>query len=242
MGWDRFLFCSDNHGDMIDLSADKALTKFLAIWKPKIRIHGGDNFDFRPLRRAASEEEKRELMRSDFEAGMKFIEKLKPTHFTRGNHDERLWDLRNEQKGIISEYAGSLITEIEDSLIDLNCKMLPYDKRAGVLQIGKLRTIHGYCCGVNAARRSALAYGSVLMGHVHSIQSASIEGVDNRVGRVCGCLCNLDMEYSRAVMASLVHRHGFAYGVIHSKTGEYQVWQAEEIGGKWILPSDIVQI
>jgi hypothetical protein len=181
-------------------------------------------------------------MRHDFDAGMKFFKLLQPTHFLRGNHDERLWDLMKSNQGILSEYAGSLVREADTLLRSMGTRMLPYDKRHGVLEIGKLRGIHGYCSGINAARRSALAYGSVISGHNHGIQVASIEGLDNRVGRIVGCLCVLNMEYSRATMASLVHRHGFAYGVIHKRSGLYHIWQAEEIEGSWIFPSDIQEI
>jgi predicted phosphodiesterase len=240
--WDKFVFMSDNHGDSEDPSAISAATSFLKEWKPNIRIHGGDNWDFRPLRRKASEEEKRELMRADFDAGMKFMKVLKPTHFCRGNHDERLWDLAKENKGIISEYARSLITEAQTTLTKFGTRMLPYDKRDGILEIGKLRALHGYACGVNAARRHALTYGSCLAGHAHGIQSSSIEGLDNRVAHIVGCLCLLNMEYSRATMASLVHRHGFRFGVIHRKSGIYQSWQAESINGTWIIPTDTKEI
>lgn len=242
MGWDNFVVAADNHGDMQDLEAVGKFQNFLGLWKPSIRVHAGDNFDLRAIRRGAGEEEKREAMKADFDAGTEFVKMMRPTHFLRGNHDERLWDLAKAKRGFTSDYAEERISEFEKLLRKLRCKMLPYDKRAGVLEIGKLRVIHGYAHGVNAARRSAQAYGSVLLGHAHSIQSSSIEGLDNRVGRIIGCLCRLNMEYSRATMASLVHRHGFAYGVIHSKTGLYQVWQAESINGKWLLPSDIKEI
>jgi len=240
MIWERFIFASDNHGDHGDRHAIDILIRYCDLWKPSIRIHGGDNFDFRPLRRKASEEERRELIRADFDAGMQFLDRFKPTHFLRGNHDERLYDLSITNNGIRSEYATSLIDELEGVLASLKTKTLPYDKRLGVLELGKLRAIHGYCHGVTAARKNALTYGSVISGHTHGIQVASVEGIDNRVGRVVGCLCDLDMEYSRATMASLVHRHGFMSGVVNKKTGEYHVWQAEEINGTWILPSDIV--
>lgn len=230
------MFAADNHGDMEDPDAVRVFRKFLKEWKPTIRIHGGDAFDFRPLRSKAGEEERRELMRQDFDAGMQFIEMMKPTHLLWGNHDIRLWDLWRANKGIISEYAGSLVEEIQKLTHKLKCETFPYDKRDGVLQVGKLRAIHGYCHGVGAARRSALAYGSVLMGHAHSIQSSSIEGLDNRVGRITGCLCKLNMDYSRATMASLVHRHGFVSGVIHKQSGEYHIWQAESINGTWVIP------
>lgn len=240
--WQRGVFASDNHGDMQDRKAVKAFSSFLGIWKPEIRIHGGDNWNFVPLRKKASEDERREAMGQDFKAGMGFFDLMRPTHFLRGNHDERLWDLAKHGQGIMQEYALSLIGKIQLKLDEFGTEMLPYDKRAGILRIGKLKAAHGYAHGVNAARRAALAYGSILVGHAHSIQTASIEGLDNRVGRVGGCLCQLDMEYSRATMASLVHRHGFIPFVINKRTGEYQVWQAESINGTWIFPSDVVEV
>lgn len=240
--WDRFVFMTDNHGDKQDPKAIKIASKFLGLWKPTIRIHGGDNWDLRPLRRGAGEEEKRESMTSDFEAGEKWLKIMKPTHFQRGNHDERLWDLAAENRGPLSDHARYLITRADKIFKGYETRVLPYQKRTGVLTIGKLRTIHGYAHGVNAARRSALSYGTVLMGHAHSIQSSSIEGIDNRVGHIVGCLCLLDMDYNRATMASLVHRHGWRYGVIHRKTGVFFSWQAEEINGIWVFPSDIKEI
>lgn len=236
------MMVGDIHGDMQDASAVQAMFEFRDIWNPEIRIHVGDNWDFRPLRIKASEDEKREKMEQDFDAGMEFLVNYQPTHFLRGNHDERLWDLASANRGILSEYAVSLTETIEKCLRTIKCPMLPYDKRDGVLEIGKLRAIHGYACGVNAARRSALAYGTVYLGHVHTDQEATVEGIDRRIGRSIGCLCKLNMPYSRATMASLSHSHGFAYGVINKKTGEFAGWQARNINGIWVMPQDIVVI
>lgn len=241
MKFDRFIIAADNHGDMGNKKAIETLLKFNDIWKPSIRIHAGDNWDFRPLRAAAGDEEKREAMNSDFEAGMLFIERFRPTHFCRGNHCERIYSLRDKpnRSGPLRDHAGNLIAQFEKLAFKFGTKILPYDKRKGVLEIGKLRVVHGYAHGITAARRMAQVYGSVIFGHIHSIQSHSIEGIDNRIGRAIGCLCELDMDYNSTQLASLVHRHGFGYGVIHRKSGLYQFWQAEEIGGIWHFPSDI---
>lgn len=241
MSYSRFIFASDLHGDMMDQEANKALFKFIDIWKPDVRIFGGDLWDFRPLRKKACEEERRESMTKDFNAGMNWLKRFKPHHFLRGNHDERLWDLAQEDRGVISDFARTGVKEIEDNLSSLHCHMLPYDKRKGVLRIGSLKAVHGFYSGTTAARRTALIYGSVLMGHGHGISHAPIEGIDRRMGRMCGCLCKLDMGYNRALVGSLVHAHGFAYGVIGPR-GEYHVWQAEEINGVWYLPTDFVQL
>jgi predicted phosphodiesterase len=237
--WKPFTIVGDNHGDQQDDNAVAAFQKFNKDWKPKIRIHLGDVFDFRPIRLKATELEKAEFMRKDFDAGLEFLNQFAPTHFLRGNHDERLWDLSRANRGLLSEYATSLIDEVVAHLNLHKTHMLPYDKREGVLQLGKLKVIHGYTHGINAARRSAATYGSVFMGHIHSAQSASIEGLDYRVGRSIACLCKLNMPYSRATMASLVHSHGWAYGVFNEKTGEYAAWQAESINGLWVYPTNI---
>jgi hypothetical protein len=242
MSWDKYIVVGDSHGDNVSKDASVGFFKFLKIWKPKYRIHCGDVFDARPLRRGASDEEKRQEILSDFRAGMSFIDEMKPNFITWGNHDSRIFDLANNGVGMMKEYGRELVSEIESKLNKLKCTTLEYHKRTGVLHIGKLRVIHGFSAGANAARESARTYGSVLMGHVHSIQSASIPGLDNRVGRAIGAMCNLDLDYNRATMSSLAHAHGFGYGAINSKSGDYVFHQAEFINGKWLLPTGLIEI
>lgn len=243
MCFKKFIAVFDNHGDNIDRSAAEKFFEFKEEhWKPHIVIHGGDNFDFRAIRKKASEEERRDSMIEDFDAGMSFLKRLKPTYFLRGNHDERLWDLAKEDRGVISDFAFKGTQEIQGELEKMGCHMLPYDKKRGVLRLGHLKIIHGYICGIAAARRTAQIYGSVLMGHGHAIQCASIEGLEQRTGMMCGCLCDLNMEYTRASVGSMSWSHGFCYGVINEKTGNYFVNQARKVDGKWVLPSNFIHL
>jgi hypothetical protein len=235
----KFVVGFDIHGDKQDVAANKAFFKFVKLWRPEIRVCGGDLYDFRPLRKKADAEERRDSLQADFEAGTQWLEELKPQYFLLGNHDVRLWDLAVTSNGPAADYANQGIKEIEKLTAKLKCKILPYDRKEGVLQLGHLKMIHGFTSGVGAARKTAQVYGSVLMGHGHGIQHVAIEGVENRVGRMCGCLCQLDMDYVRASMGSLLWRHGWAYGVVNEVTGDYQVWQAEEINGNWILPTGL---
>lgn len=243
MTYKKFMVVFDNHGDLCDEKAVAAMFEFKEKhWKPDFTIHGGDNFDFRPLRKKASEEERRESMSADYDAGMNFLKRLQPRYYLRGNHCERLWDLAQSDQGVISDFAYQSTREIERELDKLHCKMLPYDKREGVLRVGHLKIIHGYICGIAAARRSAQIYGSVLMGHGHAIQSASVEGLSQRTGMMCGCLCALSMDYCRATVGSLNWEHGWAFGILNEKTGSYHVWQAKKIDNKWIVPTDYAEI
>ena len=63
MGLERIIFASDLHGDLLDSQAVDALYAFTKEWKPHHKIFGGDLFDFRPLRKGATTEEKAETIR-----------------------------------------------------------------------------------------------------------------------------------------------------------------------------------
>jgi hypothetical protein len=239
----RFMCGFDVHGDQQDKKSNRVFFDFLKIWKPDIRIAGGDVWDMRPLRKKATDDEKRESMQKDFEAGKQWLEDFQPNFFLRGNHDERLWELRESDCGVRSDYAGKLINEeIEPLMKKLRCRMLPYHKRHGVLKIGHLKVLHGFYCGMFAAKQHALAYGSCLHGHVHVIDEHSIPGLERRVGRSCGSLCKNDMSYNERQPNTLRQANGFVFGIISDKTGDYSAFQAESIGGKWMLPSDIVEL
>lgn len=238
----RFVVCGDLHGDMQDKETVQALDRFCDSYKPQIKVFAGDLWDFRALRTKASEDEKRDSMKIDFEAGLEWLHKFKPQHFLKGNHDERLWLAADKKKGPISDYAQTLIDLVESDAKKMKCQILPYDKRHGVLRLGNLKVIHGYAHGVNAARRQAQTYGSVLCFHGHSIQHATIEKIDDCVGRMGGCLCSIDMPYVTAALNALLWRNGWIYGVLSEKTGNYQVFQAERIDGVWLVANGIEKL
>lgn len=241
MSWKRFIVGADLHGDKQHRPTAKLFLDFCQHWKPQIKIFAGDAFDFRPLRKGASEDERHESMSKDFNDGMAWIKEFQPHYFLRGNHDERLWDLRDSGKGVESDYALRGTIEVTDELGKMGCKMLPYHKRNGVLRIGHLKVLHGFHSGVFAARQAAQVYGSSLMGHTHVIDQHPVPGLERRVARIIGCLCLLDMDYNARQPNSLRQAHGFCYGVTNDKTGSFHCWQGEEIAGKWFLPTDIVE-
>lgn len=237
--WKHWVMGSDLHGDMQDPQAVRVFHKFNREVQPEIRWFLGDLWDFRPLRRGADEEEKRQEMGGDFNAGMRFIREFKPTEMALGNHDMRLWYLSRKRKGIMSEYADSLIARFDNYMNGIGARVAPYASHNGQLKIGHLKGVHGFAAGINASRRHAQAFGAVHTGHGHGIQVSPVEGMDNRIGRMIGCLCDLYMEYSHNTLGQLLHRHGFAHGVVNTKTGDYFSLQAESINGKWIIPTEM---
>lgn len=231
----RWCAVSDNHGDHADPDATRVFFEWMKHFKPQIRLHLGDCYDFRALRRGASEEERRESMRADIDAGNDFIKRYKPAVWLRGNHDERLWDGATHNDARIADPCQSGIDRIRDNAGD--CTIFPYHKRNGVHKLGDTTFVHGYHSGETATRNAAKIYGNVVMGHNHFVDSQPIPGLERRVGRCIGCLCRLDADYNRAQANTLRQAHGWAYGFV-TKTGRTVTWQAQEIDGKWILPSE----
>jgi predicted phosphodiesterase len=238
-----FVFATDLHGDHQNSEAVDALLRFTALFKPDVRIFGGDLFDFRAIRRGAGKAEQSDSMAADVEAGLYFLGKFKPHVFLRGNHDERLWDTaRFSQSGLVTDAARAGIKDIESKVKRIKCKMLPYDSRIGVYKINALSFIHGFHAGIYATKKHAEVYavpgGCVLHGHTHSIQAASIARLGNAEGRGVGCLADLNPEYNRHQTARLMHQHGFAYGVVGPKG--WEVWQAKpDKEGRWHVAAQI---
>ena len=231
----RWCACFDTHGDQLDPDAGRSFQEFTRWFKPTIRIHGGDCWDFRWLRRSASDEEKAASVSADFEAGLDFLKWYKPTAFLWGNHDDRLRRLLDSSVGAQRELAGQWLDRISVALAGVDQK--PYCRRRGVLRVGDHSFIHGYGHGENAAKVAAQVYGNVVMGHVHRIDMVRVAGLEDRYGYVAGCLCNLDMDYVRPNIGTLKHAHGWVYGVIVN--GRVVVWQARRLGNVWVLPSEV---
>lgn len=234
MSIETFSFASDLHGDRMQGNVVNGFLKFVDDFKPKLRIFGGDIWDFRAIRMGADKEEKLHSMRTDFEAGMGFLERYKPHVITLGNHDQRLFDIVEKdglhKTGPLVDYAGELIERFEKLAAKLGTAVLPYDKRKGVYSHKGLKFAHGFSQGSEAASNMARIYGNILFGHGHSIDEASEPGTRPRVARMVGCLCDLNLTYNRSQLGTLRQRHGWAYGAFFDKG--FQVMQAEVANGQ----------
>jgi predicted phosphodiesterase len=238
----RFVVASDSHGDQIDATTETALLSFIADFKPQIRIHAGDVFDFRNLRRGASDDEKAHSLEDDWQMGSDFMRRFfdggRENHFLRGNHDERLWNFAHSATGLLRDYAHDGIARVEKLVAKSRARMLPYDSRLGVLKLGALKVIHGYAAGIGAARKHAIVYRNVLFGHTHNCDVAgaeSDEGVSEARG--IGACCRLDMPYNAHQTGKLRHQNAFCYGLLF-EDGTYQLNQAKKIDGRFYVASD----
>jgi hypothetical protein len=241
-GAQRFVVVSDNHGDMADAASVGALWSFMKEWKPEIRVHAGDNYDFRNLRKGASDEEKAASLADDWEAGNDFLRRFfdggASNHFLRGNHDERIYDFAGNATGVIRDYANDGIKQLEATVKKCRAKMLPYDSDLGVLDLGKLSVVDGFHAGVGACRTHAAIYGNAIFGHVHTIETASVASREPAEARSIGCLCKRDMDYVNKKTGKLRWAQGWAYGLLFAD-GTYQLFQTRNIGGQFYAATEI---
>lgn len=232
----RFLICGDIHGDEMHEPSVKALLSFCKDYQPDVVINLGDNWNFKSLRKKASEEERAESLMDDWEMGKDFFEKLfsfgSEKYFLRGNHDERMWHAMASHNGAVADFAGAMVKRIEELCRKYKVKMLPYDSRSGVLKIGHLQVLHGYHHGMNACSSHARIYGNCVFGHIHSIESLQVPGLEMKESRSIGCLCTVNPDYMSTKTAKLRWAHGWAYGLLHSD-GTYSIYQTREINGKF---------
>jgi predicted phosphodiesterase len=230
------LVCTDSHGDEADDRTIDAVLRRKRDLKPDIIVHMGDLWDFKSIRRGASPEEKACSMIDDFDAGLEFAQELfkgkQKNYFLWGNHDWRLFDVADGADGPRADAAQMIIDKIKYHFKRLNVKTTPFDAQKGVLRIGDVAFIHGYCHAMNAAKKHAEVYGGtaklVMAGDLHTDlywRSASIDPVQCQH---VPCMTRLDHEYARRHINKMKHCQGWAEIYIDGKELRYQVIRKNE--------------
>lgn len=239
----RFVIAADNHGQEIDPIVETKFFEWLKDWKPQVRIHAGDLWDFSPLRNGASQEDKAESMCEDYRMGTDFAKRLfaggEEKHLLLGNHDQRLWDLLHKTDGVLRDFAAQKTGEIKNRMAQWGVKTYPYDARLGVCKIGHMQVIHGFRAGIGAAKAHATIYRNCIFGHTHSQDIVPVENLEGpALAMGTGCMCVIDMPYNSRQTNKLRHQQGWVYGMLY-EDGTYQAFQAKRVGDSFHLCHDI---
>lgn len=235
---ERFVVVGDNHGDHECRKASAVFFDFLKAWKPTVRIHNGDCWDFAALRKGATDDEKQASLGDDIAAGAEFMRRLRPTHVNFGNHDARIFDALDSKDGPLVDLAARFVDEIHECVGD--AKLLHYGKRK-VLVYGDTTILHGVHSGASAAKQVALTYGKSIMNHVHRFDTATVPRLKDTVGHTNGAMCELDQRYNRAQAGTLAQAQGWLYG-LKLASGELIIYQAKKHGSAWYLPTEFRRI
>jgi hypothetical protein len=223
----RFVIVGDPHGDEAEKNMPDKLFEWMADFKPHIRIHAGDNWNFSALRAKATQEEKTKAIAPDYQAGNDFLRRMfdkgERKVFLRGNHDERLWRYTETvTDAVLKNWADKLTAEVRALVRKLGVQMLPYDSRAGVYDENGIRGIHGYAAGVGAARKFGMVYGTCFYAHTHSMDVCPVERwPEPAIAHGTGCVQHIDQGYNSTHIGKLRHENGWLYGVTDGKCATY---------------------
>jgi hypothetical protein len=243
MSYKKFLVAADNHGSLVSEEAKKKILDFAKSWKPNYKIHLGDLWDFSPLRRGCSPEEKADGISEDYQMGLEFLDEFKPDYLTLGNHDDRIW--MNSTKcadGMLREHCAKLAQASEDEFKKRKIKWVPYHiSKYLMLPEGGPKLIHGFRATMYPARSHHENWGACIHGHVHKPDVYVARHIEGQSSFSVGCLADIDqLSYADRTPAKLAWRNGFLYGMINEKTGSWQAWNVIKEGNDWISPMGIL--
>jgi predicted phosphodiesterase len=220
----RWIAVGDNHGVLIHKPTAKRFFEFVKDYKPQIRIHLGDNWDFANLRRGADPREEGDDMEPDLTAGYLFLDKFMPTVFIEGNHDFRPRRLINDARGLVRKFAKDGVDYMMSYLGSIQCHFVgPYDIN-NVFQLGNVTFLHGFTANINAPAEHAAVYGDCVMGHLHRNEQKRARRIGGATGTCVGGLGDFStMTYASQRLATHMWGRGWAYGTHNTKTGKTTV-------------------
>lgn len=237
------MFVGCTHGDLLCGDAARVALNFMADWKPKHRVHLGDVWDFRALRRGASPEERLDGIKDDYRCGIEFLTAYRPQILTLGNHDHRVWRATTEtSNAVFAEMMAGFADSIQTDLDKLRVRATPW----GVDQVAKLpcggpSLLHGYRSTVNPAKSHFENYGESICAHVHKPDTYHARHINGEKAYTVGTLARIqDMRYADGYTAKLGWRQSFLYGLHNTKTGAWQAWHVINEGGQWVSPHGIL--
>lgn len=243
MSWEHSIFVGCSHGDLVCQDAVKAVKRFMDQWKPKHRVHLGDAWDFRALRRGAGPEERAEGIRYDYNCGLEFLDWFKPQILTLGNHDHRPFRAADEfSNGPLADLMTGFCDQMTDDLRKRKIQWKQYGvDQYATLPMGGPKLLHGYRSTVNPAKSHFDHYGPCILAHVHKPDFHAARHIDGGKAFTVGTLANLSkMTYADGYTAKLGWRNSFLYGIHHSKTGKWEAWPVIKEGKDWISPHGII--
>jgi hypothetical protein len=227
----KWLLFGDLHGEYADESVLGIIDEVIADWEPDRVVLAGDaiNCDWASKYTSSSKVSANE----EFEMLDGWLTRFGVTDYLEGNHEARL----TRQATVIP----SKMSELFDIPTVLNLKRrginwYPYQSnRGGVLNIGKLKVVHGWWYNKYCAAKHAEAYGCVAFFHTHRCQDiSSLIAGEKLTGFAVGCCCQLHLPYDLD-LPPREHMQAFATVYEHIPTGNFTFHTNRLIGDSVVI-------
>jgi len=236
--WKRFVAVGCSHGEHMLPAAGEAVLKFVDKFKPTHRIHLGDAFDLPALRRGAQgTSDEMAPIHQDVTAGRDFLNKLRPTIFTAGNHDfVRVDRFLSDHRSMVREHAQMIHDRMMEPLKRHKTQVFQWDIWQP-WRWGGFNWSHGFSYGANYIRKTALHRGNSVIAHGHWAGSATAEREDGASCFAVGTLANIPaMDYAATRFATYGWNHAVLWGegCEDRLQANLHTWQRGET--EWRLP------
>lgn len=242
--WKRFLICSCSHGELIDPTAETAILKFRAEYKPEIVAHLGDACDTQAWRAGAKgSSDETHSVSDDIEKGLNFLARLRPTIFFNGNHEFRIWKAVQSPNAIVCHAASLTVQRFREFMEDIKCTYVEsYDWQSSWAWLNDNTLLgHGIAFSQNAVRDHAVKMGrNVFIGHLHNHDhnTALMHG-----GPWCACVGYLGQadkfHYADTWPSKMRWQTGWIYG---EKTDTQIKWQQHRHEAPRIQAKDFLRV
>lgn len=240
----RVMAVGCSHGSRANPKALEAVLRFRESFKPHQVIHLGDAYDLASLRGGAlangNDGDAADDYLSDIDEGRRFLNNLRPTVFTLGNHEERAKRYLHHHNAVIRGFAEAVWARMVEP-IERHAKVfikhhsvLPH----GWFKLGGFSWGHGTLFSENFLRDSAETWGNCVVAHAHRAGIAYGRRADNPVAFSPGTLADLPaMEYAHKRRGTLAWSHGIVFGEYTENSSHLYLHQWPQNEQTWALPN-----
>jgi hypothetical protein len=242
--WKRVMAVGCSHGSRANKQALAAVLRFRDSYKPAHVIHLGDAYDLSALRAGAlanpSAADAADDYMDDIDQGRKFLNDLRPTVFTLGNHDERAKMYLTHHNAVVRGFAEAVWQRMIEP-IKRHTKV--FIEHHGVLpncwyELGGYKWGHGTLYSENFLRDSAETWGNCVVAHAHRAGVAYGRRSDGPCALSPGTLADVPaMEYAHRRRGTLAWSHGIVFGEVTGDKAQLYVHQWPQHEKVWTLPS-----
>jgi predicted phosphodiesterase len=222
---DKILICPDTHSQFCDESALQVLLDFRDDWKPTKTVHLGDLVDCEAISSFPSDNAM--PLDEEFAIAEDHLDRIRPTHYLQGNHEERI-----ERPGLVNKSIRNLLAV--DRNLHLEARGIAWKPYGPMewFEFGKMKMMHGNYCGEYAAKQHAMAYGCVCFGHTHRIAQHTTKDITHRTtGFNIGTMTQVMLDYAKTPTG---HTQGFAF-MYQYANGDFSFYQVRLIGNEFVI-------
>lgn len=212
--WTKFVAVGCVHSTYACPRATDAVIGFCERYKPDVRIDLGDVHDFTAFRSGAKgTKDESASVALDYNAGVDWLKRYRPSHRTLGNHDARIYKLLDHPSAIVAHCAGKVVEDLRQVDEANGTIVKPYHMRGGFFRFGDTLFGHGWMFNEMAIRDHAETFGKCVIAHLHTPGEAWGRRGDQPTAWCVGTLGDPDkFDYAQARRATLRWAHGFVWG------------------------------